>query len=828
MKNMDSFYSSVSSKEYDNGLKFLYKNFPSDIVAVSICFATGSSDEAEFLGSGLAHITEHLVFEGRKDLEDKMRAYGASSNAYTTFDHTLYYFEVPKKNLNKTLEIFIPAIFSPEITEEVFSREKEVVLKEAKFRDDNPASRLSKIAFKKSYRDHPYGYPIIGETQLIKKVTLDDLIKFHSKNYVPNNAVISIAGDLDYKEVDKHLEGLISGLRSGCVRKESFPDEERSHPLEYTEHYPGKVSYIFISFPGVSMFHSDLEELDFLSEYLSWGKDAPIYKRFLEKGICYSMDAVSYTPYSQGLFGFFAVLEDKNIEEFKKEFKEFLSEIKKGGFDEKRIQRLKKKVSFEFLKEQETPIDIAQSLSRSESLTSDYKYELKYLNRFLSVDKKNLSRVADEYLNLERAVEVRLLPEVEKEEQEGVEFKKRSFQKIEYDNGLKVILSDSDVSPITVITVIFEGGLRAESKDINGISKILPNLLITSELEHKFLDLGAVISPISGNNSIGFSIQTPEMEISETLSLMAELLKNPEFKKDDLEVIKNIQIGKIKDSEIDLFYQASKVMREAIFKEQPYRMMSNGTPESVGALEIEDIYSFKDRIFTPANCVISIAGGLDKDSIEKVLKRELGEWKGAKPELSKVRDLYPEKQERVDKFIPQREVLVEIGFMVPEISSNDRYVMDLIQMMVTGQGSLFFNRIRRDLGGAYALGGMLFLGPDPGIMSFYVATTPDKESQVLEKMLLILDEIRSGDIAANEIVDAKEMLRSRYLRDIITNSSVSFRIAVHEILGIDYKEIDEYLEKIEAVSKEDIVKFLEIYIDPMKAAIIRVGKIEKE
>ncbi|MDP8216510.1 MAG: pitrilysin family protein [Candidatus Kaelpia imicola] len=828
MKNMDGFYSGVNLKEYDNGLKFIYKHFPSDIAAVSICFATGSSDEAEFLGSGLAHLTEHLVFEGRKDLEDKMREYGASSNAYTTFDHTLYYFEVPKENLNKTLEIFIPAMFSPELTEEVFSREREVVLKEAKFRDDNPSSRISKIAFKKSYRDHPYGYPIIGETQLIEKVTLDDLIEFHSKNYVPNNAVISITGDLDYKEVDKRLKGLISKLKPGCIRKESFPDEERSHPLEYTEHYPGKVSYIFISFPGVSMFHSDLESLDFLSEYLSWGKDAPLYKRFIERGICYSIDTVSYTPYSQGLFGFFVVLEDKNIGDFKREFKKFLSEIERGGFNDERIRRLKKRVSFEFLKEQERPIDIAQSLSRSESLASDYKYNLKYLNRFLSIDKEGLSRVADRYLNLERAVEVKLIPEVEKEQQERLKFKKRSFEKIDYDNGLRVILSDSDVSPLTAITVIFEGGLRAEDKDINGISKILPNLLITSEIEQRFLDLGAVVKPVSGNNSIGFSIQTPEMEISEVLSLTANLLKNPEFKKDDLEVIKNIQIGKIKDSEIDLFYQASKIMREAIFKEQSYRMMPDGTVESVGSLEMEDIYNFKDRVFTPANCVISVAGDIGKDSVKKVLRKELGEWRGIEPEFSKTRDLYPGEQKRVDKFIPQREVLVEIGFMVPEISSDDRYVMDLIQMMVTGQGSLFFNRIRRELGGAYALGGMLFLGPDPGIMSFYVATTPDKEEQVLEKMLLILSEIRSGDIAVKEIADAKEMLRSRYLRDIITNSSISFRTAVYEVLGIGYREIDQYLEKIAAVSKEDIVKFLEVYIDPLKAAIIRVGRIEKE
>ncbi len=828
MKSMDNFYNDVSLKEYDNGLRFIYKSFPSEIAAVSICFGTGSSDEAEFLGSGLAHLTEHLVFEGRHDLEDKMREYGASSNAYTTFDHTLYHFEVPRENLKKTLEVFIPAIFNPKITEEVFSREKEVVLKEAKFRDDNPSARISKIAFKKSYRDHPYGYPIIGEIQLINKISLDGLKKFHSKNYVPNNVVISISGDLDYEEIDSYLESLTSKFESGCIRKESFPDEARNHFLDYLEYYPGRLSYLFLSFSGVSMFHADLEELDLLSEYLSWGKDAPLYKSFIESGICYSIDTINYSPYSQGLFGVFVVLENENIDRFKEEFKVFISKLKKGEFDDKRIQRLKKKVSFEFLQVQETPIDIAQTLSRSEILTSDYKYDLKYLDRFLMIDKRDLSRVVKDYLNLDKAVEVKLMPEIKEADKDKAEYKERTFEKIDYDNGLKVILSDSDTSPLTAITVIFQGGLRAEDESINGISKILPNLLVSSEVEHRFLDLGAIVGPISGNNSIGFSIQTPEIEIAKTLSLVADLVKNPKFKKDDLEVIKNMQVGKIKGSEINLFYQASKVMREAIFKEQPYKMMPDGTVESLASLSMEEIYSFKNRIFTPANCVVSIAGDLDKDSIKKVLKKELGEWKGVEPIFSKARDVYPSEQRRVNKFIPQREVLIEIGFMVPEIFSGDRYVMDLVQMMVTGQGSLFFNRIRRELGGAYTLGGMLFLGPDPGVMSFYVATTPEDEKQVLEKMILILNEIRSGDIADEEIVDAKEMLRSRYLRDMTTNYSVSFRVAVNEVLGIDYKEINEYLDKIAAISKEDVVKFLEDYIDPSKATIVRVGKIEKE
>ena len=208
MKRMDNFYQDVELTEFDNGLKLICKYFPSEITGVSIFIGTGSADEAQFIGSGISHLTEHLTFEGRKDLEEELRRLGALSNAYTTLDHTMYYFEVPKENLKKALEIFIPAIFTPSLTEDIFKREREVVLKEEKFRDDEPSSLVAKIGFEKSYINHPYKYPIIGESALLKQLSLKDLEEFHHRNYVPNNAVISVAGDLDYKELRQMVKSL--------------------------------------------------------------------------------------------------------------------------------------------------------------------------------------------------------------------------------------------------------------------------------------------------------------------------------------------------------------------------------------------------------------------------------------------------------------------------------------------------------------------------------------------------------------------------------------------------------------------------------------------
>jgi len=110
-------------------------------------------------------------------------------------------------------------------------------------------------------------------------------------------------------------------------------------------------------------------------------------------------------------------------------------------------------------------------------------------------------------------------------------------------------------------------------------------------------------------------------------------------------------------------------------------------------------------------------------------------------------------------------------------------------------------------------------------MSFYVATTPDKKDEVLNRMVAILNDLGNGDITEAEIEDAKAMVKTRYYRDIITNSSYSFRLAVDESLGLGYREVEVYLNKIEKLTKEDLIGFIKKYLNPDKAVIVEVGNI---
>lgn len=824
MHRMENFYQGVVAHKLDNGLTLIFRHYPGEIVGIAIFVGTGSGDEGEYLGSGLAHLTEHLTFEGRKDLEEKLRALGANSNAYTTFDHTLYFLEVPRENWKKALEIFVSALFKPEVTTEIFERERQVVLKEEKFRDDEPGSLIFKLGFEHSYINHPYKQPIIGHSYLLNKLTLQDFKNFHALYYTANNTVISIIGDLEFSEVEDEIKQVCGDLNPGFVRKNFYPREERNFPVFYQHAYPGKLSYVFVSFPGISIFDNDLPALDMLADYLSQGKDSPLYQRFVKTGLCYTISCTNYTPFLQGQFVFFAVLEPKNYDAFKKEFENFITEFKSKPLDPQRIERLKTRLIYEMLKAQEGVLQIAQNLARDRGITGEYRFPLTYLKKYLQLTARDIQNVAGRYLSPETSCWVELVPEKGKTSLPK-SILNLEFEKLTLDNGLRIILSPRNISGIVAITALFEGGVRIEDDKTSGISQLIVKSVITPEIQKKFEQLGGKISPVSGNNTMGFEVEVVSQNLIPALNLLADLMMKPKIEPQEFEIQKNIQIGKLRDLEINLFYQASKLLRSSLFGSHPYHNTVEGSYETISGLKIETLREYIHKYFIPDNCVVSVVGEFDTPKLKTQLAKLFKNWKKGELKISLSPPEPPGELIFKEKKIPQREVVLEVGFIIPGLTATYRYQAEILQTLVSGQGSLFFNKIRRALGASYTLGGGMMIGPETGALIFYVATTPENKERVRNKVVEIIEQLRAGDIKDEEIEDAKKLLLTRYNRELIESSSYGYHLSVEELLGNGVQEYRNYPHKIKGITKKDLIDFINKYVDPSKCVMVEVGNI---
>src|SRR3954467_5854343 len=186
-----------------NGLTLIMKRDTSAALAsVQVWVKTGSIHEDANLGAGLSHYLEHMLFKGTerragRDISATVQAHGGYINAYTTFDRTVYYIDLPSEHTGVAIDLLADATLHSTLPAEEVAKEKEVILREIDMCLDDPDQRLSQALFETAFRTHPYRQPIIGHRDVFAANTREDLVAYYRGRYVPNNLVVVIVGDFD-------------------------------------------------------------------------------------------------------------------------------------------------------------------------------------------------------------------------------------------------------------------------------------------------------------------------------------------------------------------------------------------------------------------------------------------------------------------------------------------------------------------------------------------------------------------------------------------------------------------------------------------------------
>src|SRR3954470_19390045 len=204
LRLLDSFWREpVERTVLPNGLTLIIKRDSSAALAsVQVWVKTGSIHEENHLGAGLSHFLEHMLFKGTerragREISATVQAHGGYINAYTTFDRTVYYIDVPSSHTSVAIDLLADATLHSTLPADEIATEKEVILREIDMCLDDPDQRLSQALFETAFRTHPYRQPIIGHRDVFAACTRDDLVGYYRSRYVPNNLVVVIVGDFD-------------------------------------------------------------------------------------------------------------------------------------------------------------------------------------------------------------------------------------------------------------------------------------------------------------------------------------------------------------------------------------------------------------------------------------------------------------------------------------------------------------------------------------------------------------------------------------------------------------------------------------------------------
>lgn len=826
-------------KTMDNGLVVLASRTPAQgIVTVDVKVLAGSSREGRYLGSGISHLVEHMLFKGTATrgpgtIEREVRSLGGVMNGSVSPDLADYHITLPAENLPQALAILkdmlLNAVFDPAETD----REREVIAKEIRMNEDEPQSRLMQFLHDTAYRVHPYKQPTIGHEPMLRALTRDDIVRFYTTAYVPNRMAVGVAGDIDPATAISAVEREFSAFRPPDLAPFSeLPREPlqldrrlRSEPTETT------LGYLALGFHSTEIASNDLYALDVAALILGRGDtsrlNTALYKN---KRLVHMISAWNDTPRDPGLFIIAAITDPALLDRASRAALDEIERLKRGPITDDELETARRTVLADHIYNRETTDGVADDLTTDYLLTGSPAFSRRYIAGIGSVTKDDVRRVVTAYLTPDRLTEVRLAPrEAVTPEARAAEPAGNVFDRMTLDNGLRVLLRRNVATPSAAVTVAMLGGTMDETPGTNGLSSMVSRMLFKGtktrserELIGAIQRMGGTADSFSGISTFGFTIKCLSGDVPRVLAIAKDALANPTFPDAELEQEKRFTIAKIREEDDDIFDTGFAAVRRDLYPGSPYGMRYLGEERSVAAITRQRVVSFHAAHCVPGSMVIAVSGDIDLQAIRTECMKLFGDLHGTASTVPAPAPATARAASARSIPMDKEEALVLVGFRTVPLADPDRYAIDVAGSLLSGQSGRMFLEMRDRMSLAYALGCAQKFSLKTGYFAFYVATAPDKVGDVRKELLSQIAAVRTGRASADELELAKRELLMRHRIDLQSNEYVASNGALEELCGTGSDAIFTYDRAIGSVSADDVARACERYLDPGLAAEITI------
>ena len=401
----------VDFEEYNlkNGMHIILHNDPTaPVVITSVMYHVGSKDENPER-TGFAHFFEHLLFEGTANIKRGewfkiVTANGGTNNANTSDDRTYYYEVFPSNNLELALWMESERLMHPVINQIGVDTQNEVVKEEKRLRVDNqPYGNLLAEVKRNMFFEHPYRWATIGSMEHLDAAKLEEFQAFNTKFYIPNNAVLVVAGDFDAVQAKEWIEKYFGAIKSGpSIERKTFTEKPITKTLNATYQDPNiQIPMMIASYRTPSMKTRDARVLDMISSYLSDGKSSKLYKKIVdEKKMALQIGAVGFSQEDYGIYILYGLPLGKNTTEgILKEVDEEIVKLQTDLISEKDLQKLQNKYENQYVNSNASVEGIAENLASFYLLYGDVNLINTEIEMYRSITRDEIRAVAKKYLN---------------------------------------------------------------------------------------------------------------------------------------------------------------------------------------------------------------------------------------------------------------------------------------------------------------------------------------------------------------------------------------------------------------------------------------------
>lgn len=398
----------VEKYQLENGLTvLLHEDHSVPMISYHTWYKVGSKNEKEG-HTGAAHMLEHMMFKGAqkysgKEYEINLHRNGITNNAFTTFDYTGFYEDLPSSQLELVMDMEVDRMTGLKITNEDLVTEREVVKEERRWRvDNNPMGLLFEKMMGTVFKSHPYKWPVIGYAKDIGNYTVEKLKYFYDTYYVPNNALLVLVGDFKTEPTKKLIEKYY-----GKLTKKTLPEENIKKEQPQTLQYNSKITQnvqnysFYVSFQSPAISHQDVYALDLASTILGSGSSSRLYKKLVyEKQLANSASSFNYTMKDHGVFGVGVSIKvgqqmDYGLDIVYNEIYKLRNQL----VTDKELEKAKTILIKSQIDALTTLDGKARAIAINEIQTGSYENIFIDLEKYRAVTKEDILKVSQQYLN---------------------------------------------------------------------------------------------------------------------------------------------------------------------------------------------------------------------------------------------------------------------------------------------------------------------------------------------------------------------------------------------------------------------------------------------
>ena len=834
----------VRRERLPNGLTLLVQRDPySPAVAVVSWIRAGFFDEPDHL-VGVSHVLEHMYFKGSAGLAPgaglepgalarETKAAGGYLNAHTSYDHTAYYVVLPPEGLLRAIEIQSTALRGALIDPGELERELQVIIEEANRKLDSPGAVAHETLHELLFDQHRIRRWRIGTEEQLRGYGREHIAGYYQSRYVPERTIVAIVGNVDPEKA----------LALGREHYGSWP--ARAAAIDDGPAEPPRTGI------RVRTLRGDVTQAELVVGWqapaatLTAGRGAWLYQALREPGVVSSIGASHQAPPEVGVFSISAELAPARVPDALAGIADAVTRLARQGPTPDDMTRVGALLRQRWARRMESVDGRAMTLASAEALGSVDLLEQEYA-ALCSTSADEVRAAADRWLVPEAVAAVAYLPESANSGL-STDLLQRAFRPRR--NGRPThrpsqpVMIASDHADVMVwrkpgvplVSLgIYVPRTSFDPPEAAGLAALAARAMTRGAAQHgaaslaiAFERLGGVLSSSQSADWAGVSMTSEAGAIAEAATLLAQVASQPTFAEGDVATERALVADDQAQLTDDMFRYPFQLAYGEAFGDRTYGLPPLGSPESLAALDAYDVRRWHDGVYGGARPVLAAVGDVDpelaRDALDAAAEM-LDGWARAQGNAPMMRLGSTADERRAPLTLggsrivtrDRKQTALAMVFPGPDRRSKDRWAAEVWAAVAGGLGGRLFEALRDKRSLAYTVLAASVQRRHAGALVAYIATSPERETEAREQLLLELARFAREPVSGDEHSRAVNYLAGQALVSRQSTAAMLGELVDAYLLGGSLDEIEHPDAPYRAVRREDVLRVANAFADGLR------------